>query len=284
MHHYGVYDLIFASELEMPEWEGVRIQAPTLPPVTIQLGIVAEHLPGARKTGVCYELGPRALQLNVPGIARYLARNGDEIVIDPAPEASEDTLRAFLLDAPMCGIFHQRGMLPFYGAAVEVGEGAVMIAGISGTGKSTVARGLMGRGYKLISDDLTVVADRGGRLVVLGGYPSQRLPMDVLRRERLDPEAYPRVREGIARRLVPVSPEQWSGTTRPLRKIYILGTWNKTDTEFKELEEGNLKFSLLHDAMHRQYLSGMGGGFSLVKITAKLMSRMPAVHPKSCEI
>jgi len=278
MYDYRVYDLIFASELKMPEWKDVSIQYPTQLHVTIELGIVPKQLAGARKSGVCYQLGKGSLQLNVPGVARYLARNGNEIVVDPEPDASEDAVRAFLLDAPLCGILHQRGALPFYAAAVEVDEQAVMIAGISGTGKSTVARGLMHRGYKLISDDLTVVADRGGWLMVLGGYPCQRLPMDVLQREGLDPQAFTCMRQGIVQRRVPVLPEQWSGNTRPLKKIYLVTTWNKPDIELKALEEGNLKFNLLHDAMHRQYLSGMGGGFSLVKITAQLLNKMPAVQ------
>lgn len=278
MHYYKAYGLNIASEFEILEFDAVTIDPVDKPHVLIRYGEIADRLPIIHKTGVCYQLGPGALQINFEGIGRYLAKKGSEIIIQPEENAENDAVRSLLFDAPLSGIMHQRGILPFYGAAIQVDDRAVLLCGISGTGKSTAAHELMKRGYNLVSDDISVVAQMDGSLTLLSGYPSLRLPSDVLKRNDMDPEDYPRIRQGIMQRRIPVPIEKFCDKALPLKKIYILTSWNKQEIEFKELEEDTLKFNLLHDSMHRQYLSGMGGGFALVKITASLMSQMPAAQ------
>ncbi|MCP4691430.1 MAG: hypothetical protein GY859_25525 [Desulfobacterales bacterium] len=278
MAAYHVFDLEIHSQFETPPFEGAPGDPSREPDVVIRRGALPEKLEGARKFGVCYQLGRDALRLNVPGVAGYLARNGREIIVDPGPDAPPAAVNAFLLDAPLTGILHQRGALPLYGAAVQVGGGCALLCGVSGVGKSTAAGELIKRGRKLLTDDLAAVAEQNGKLVVRPGYPSRRLPVDVITRDGLDPGDYPRARPGLAQRRIPVAGEDWAGATLPLKKIYILTTWNDTGLSLEALEADDQKFNLLHGAMHRQYLSGMGGGFALVKLTARLMKETPAAQ------
>ena len=280
---YRVFDLNIQAEFLIPAFEGAQIEHAAEIDVTIRNGHVPEKLAEAKKTGVCYQLGRHMLQLNVPGIGRYIARKGQEIIVEPETEASFDAVHALLLDGPLTGIFHQRGMLPFYGGAVAVNDYAVMICGISGTGKSTLIRELIKKGYPFVSDDLAVVTGKEGILGMLPGYPFQRLPLDTLERNGLSPDQYPAVRPGINQRRVPVEKNAWTNHSLPLKKIVVLTTWNREGMESKVLESDTLKFNLLHDAMHRQYLSGMGTGFAQFKLTAGLMEKMPAtqvIHPR----
>ncbi len=278
MYYYNVYEMVFAAEMEFPEFSGVAVDSVEKPDVVIRRGGVAEKLENAQKIGVSYQLGRNALQLDVEGIARYLARDAGEIIIDQERDAPMDAVRSLLLDAPLTGVLHQRGMLPFYGGAVQVDDHCILFCGISGNGKSTAVREFMKRGYKLLTDDLAVVAEQNGALVVLPGYPSQRLPVDVIRRSVLDPGDYPRVRPGIHQRRVAVSKKDWAGKKLPLKKIYIMTTWNESGLELEELDVDDLKFNLLHDSMHRQYLSGMSTGFALVKLTSRLMNETPCAR------
>jgi hypothetical protein len=278
MYGYRVFNLRIASGIPIPEFSGVEAPPDGEADLSIRQAGLAPELAGALKCGVCYQAGRNALQINVPGVARYLSLEGRDIMVDPEPDAPLDTVRSFLLDGPLTGILHQRGLLPLYGCGVKLGDECALICGISGKGKSTVAQELMARGYSINTDDLAVVEEHGGRLRVLPGYPSQRLPLDTLQRLGLAADDYPPVRPGISQRRVAVPDESWWGGALPLKKVIILTTWNRSGCELKEPEPDRVKFNLLHDAMHRQYLSGMGGGFALVKITAALMNQTPAIQ------
>jgi hypothetical protein len=69
-----------------------------------------------------------------------------------------------------------RGILPVHASAVEIGGRGYLICGASGAGKSTLAAGLIARGARLISDDLSAIwIDGDGRAILLPGRPSIRL-------------------------------------------------------------------------------------------------------------
>lgn len=276
MNYYKIYDLNVASEISFPEFEEVAIDECKEPELTIKYGKVKEDLPYTQKYGVCYQLGPNALLLDIEDVARYLSAYGNQIIIEPYANADEDTVRSFIFDAPISGIMHQRGNLPLYGAAVEKDENAYLICGISGNGKSTIAFEFINRGYKIISDDISVIVNDNNGLSVLPGYPSLRLPLDVLKRAKINPDDFPQIRKEIIQRKIPISNDNFLQKKLPLKKVFIITTWNKNKVKKFELQENYSKFNLLHDSMHRQYLSGMGSGFALVKITAKLMSEIPA--------
>lgn len=278
MNFYKIYDLVFASTLDIPYFEGVRMEFSETYDVSIQFGEFSNILPNSRKNGVLYQLGHQSFQLNVDGIAKYRVLNGKEINIFMEDNAEIEAVTSFLLDAPISALLHQRGLLPIYGAALKIEDKCVLICGISGNGKSTHAREFIKRGYKILTDDLAVVSQKDGYLNILTGYPSQRLPVDEVISAGLNKNDYKQVRNGINQLVVPIPHDYWHDSSLPLKKVYVLTTWNENSVEFKELEENDLKFNLLHDSFHRQYLSGMGSGFSLVKITVSLMSKIPAAQ------
>ena len=107
---YHAYQLHIRSELALPELvspEGSMGE----PQVTIRLGAVpADGLPDARQLGPYLWADPTRLWLQVPRVARFLIRDGREIVIDPAPGIDEDSLRVFLLGSAFGALLFQRGL------------------------------------------------------------------------------------------------------------------------------------------------------------------------------
>lgn len=51
-----------------------------------------------------------------------------------------------------------------HASTVRIGDGAVVVRGASGTGKSALCLELLSRGGTLVADDRTVIAVRGGKL------------------------------------------------------------------------------------------------------------------------
>lgn len=73
-----------------------------------------------------------------------------------------------------------RGMLPLHACTVELDGRAVLIAGLAGAGKSTLAAGLIARGARFVADDLSVVTGHAGSGPrVPCGRPTMRLHADI---------------------------------------------------------------------------------------------------------
>ena len=94
-------------------------------------------------------------------------RDGNQIVIDAAPDATDRNVRLFLLGSALGALLHQRGLLPLHANAIDLGGGAVAFSGHSGAGKSTIAAWFHDRGHRILADDVCVVGfDQSGRALV----------------------------------------------------------------------------------------------------------------------
>jgi hypothetical protein len=101
--------------------------------------------------------GPQHFWMDVPGIARLHVALGSLISIDPAPDATMNDIRAYLLGSAMGALLHQRGLLPLHASAVEIGGVAAAFCGASGAGKSSLALHLVKRGHRLLCDDICAI-------------------------------------------------------------------------------------------------------------------------------
>lgn len=112
----------------------------------------------------------------IPGVAKYLIRKGQEIYVDPCEDSIEDQVRLFVLGTSIGAALMQRKILPLHGSAVVKDGKAYAILGHSGAGKSTLAATLLQKGFSLISDDLIPVTfDTNGSPMVSPAYPQQKL-------------------------------------------------------------------------------------------------------------
>ena len=72
-------------------------------------------------------------------------------------------------------LLQQRGVMTLHASAIETQAGAVLFAGPSGIGKSSLAAALVERGNTMLADDVTgVVLDAAGRPVALSAFPVAR--------------------------------------------------------------------------------------------------------------
>lgn len=86
----------------------------------------------------------------------------------------EDTATYFL--GPVMGfVLLLRGFISLHACAVAVDDQAVAIVGPAGSGKSTTAAAFADRGYRILSEDVVTLRDRGARFLVEPAYPSIRL-------------------------------------------------------------------------------------------------------------
>lgn len=117
--------------------------------------------------------------LKLDNVGQFFVSGGDRVLVNPMPNALESELRLFILGTCLGMLCHQRGLFPLHASSVNIDGKAVLFAGDSGAGKSTIAAALGARGHALVADDVTVVESSGS--FVLPAYAQRKLAPDVLK-------------------------------------------------------------------------------------------------------
>lgn len=168
---YHAFGIALQSALPLPE---VREAAGDTPAdVTIRFGDAPRPASLDGSDAPC--ISPHGVWFQIDGIARFLVRGGDEIVIERIGDAGDGAIRAFLLGTAIGAVLLQRGMLPLHASAVVIGERAVAFTGASGAGKSTIALHLNRAGHALICDDICAVDLSGPSPMVWPGLRNLKL-------------------------------------------------------------------------------------------------------------
>lgn len=218
---YACFDFRLRSDLALVELGSVYA-GDDRPVVDVRLGAVPEALAGAGPPFRGVQAAGNEALLHVEGVARYLVRKGDEIVVDPAPGASERNVRLFLLGSALGVVCHLRGLLPLHANAVVAQGGAYAFAGPSGAGKSTLAAHFARRGYDVLCDDVCVVSfDASGAPLAWPGLPRLKLWADAAQAFGHDSAVLDRVIDGQDKYHVPLPLARELGPV-PLRRLYLL--------------------------------------------------------------
>ena len=182
---YHAFQLNFDSELVIPEFAIMDNSDYVQPDVSIQVVSKLTDAPYANANpSTLFEITPNEFWLNIPNIARYWVKSGSSIVIEPYHDADEASIRAFLLTTPMAMLLQQRGYVVLRASAVKGKDGAILFAGQSLGGKSTLAAYFVQQGYQLIADEICAIQNKSDGLCLLSAYPTQYLWRDAL--EHLD--------------------------------------------------------------------------------------------------
>jgi hypothetical protein len=270
MYTYKAYQLNIHAEFSIPEFPTGDETA--LPDVVIHQGAVPAELENVSGKGVVYQATANKFLLTMQDLARYLVQNGNEIIVEPAPDSLESDMRVFLLGSCIGALLHQRGLLVIHAGAVYTEKGAVLFTGPSGIGKSTLLGELLRRGYKMMVDDVCgVVLDAAGAPLVLPGYPRTRLWSDSVHKLEQDIQEMVRTRPNMEK-YERQAPEQYWDQPAPLRRIYLLSTSNKDELYLKAVPRIHTFRIVLHNTYRQQFLDGLemrAPHFNLISAVAK---------------
>lgn len=177
-HRYRSYGLTIEVPFECTNMAPADAASPA--DVTVSEGPVDTHLPAAVVSESMCDVAPGVyLHRGGPRSGRYLARGGNEVVVERHAEAEERILADQLVVAALPAILRQRGRLVLHANGVVIDGGAVLIAGESGAGKSTTLAALLERDCQMLSDDVAALQlDDDARIVVPPGPANIRLIPD----------------------------------------------------------------------------------------------------------
>ncbi len=255
-HGHRIFGLRIRSALPLPE----------LPPdpdggdpdAHIVYGAVPTELAEPSLVGARFQAATGVLLLRIAGVARYLVNGGQRIVVESEPDALEEDVRLFLLSMALSALLHQRNDLVLHGSAIRVGGACAVFLGESGSGKSTLALALGGRGYGILTDDLSVVrAGKDRRLELQPGHPQAKLWLDSLAALDISAENLRRTQPSLEKRSLPLD-ATFSPEALPVTRLYVLRPHLRDDIAITPVT-GSRRFRILRNQTYRfRYLKGSG--------------------------
>ena len=281
-HWYRAYGLRIRSAVALPFAplaENPELPA-SEPDVTVRLGAVPETLPGGSVThspsSLVWQARPGAFLLHGEGVARYLVTGGRDVLIEPL-SADDDTAALCLLNTPFAALLQQRGVTTLHAAAVATASGAVLLMGVSGIGKSSLAAALVERGYPLLTDDLAcMVQHAGGRVMVFPTFPSQRLWADSLDAMGWRRRAQSRGRQGQNKYWIPA--QRTCAAPLPAYAAFVLGVNDRRDIVLNPVPSGRAFFRLLDHSYRSKALQAMGQSSTLFHTLVAIARQVPVVR------
>lgn len=270
--YYSLAGLRIRSEIEL--WCCPAVAGPV--DVSISLGAVPELHPSPTACGPCWEGDESGMLLTLEGHGRVWLKDGREVTIDLLPGGSMGNIRAFFMATVFGVLCHQRGMLPLHAGSIAIGGQVVLIAGDSGSGKSTVTAALEQRGLAVLSDDISVIRlPASGRPMVPAYAPYIRLWEDALRALGREPTEYDFELPEFRRYRVQAA-SRLPAPTLPLGAIYLLREARLPSEEgFTELTVTAALGGLSHNIFRRQVKITMGQQRQIFAWCSRLLREVP---------
>ncbi len=267
-------DLVFPELIQLREAMGDVIARFSL----------AETRPGwrcRRRISSCVDVGDgRTCRLTLPGIATYELQHEGNIVITPVHgRGFDDAMRLFALGPLLSMLGHQRGHLPIRGAAVYASDGAVVICGLPGTGKSTHAAQLLTRGYRILCDRAVHLAPPAlnPRALdsVLPTIPRLKLWQDTIEALSIAPDRVRRCRPTLPCFHLYDSGESGAPPTPiPVKRIVIIGPQQKEAATVEQLHGAVAQQHLINSVDQLPVAAHFGAREILSELLAGLVSRI----------
>jgi hypothetical protein len=138
-----------------------------------------------------------------------------------APGQTLEDLCAYLYGPVLGFVLRATGRLALHASCVRAGDGAVLLAGPPGAGKSTTAAALAARGATVLSDDLTALDRHGDGAFAWPAFDHLRLWPDGAR-VVLGDDRLARITPGWEKRRFPLEGDAFAAEPAPVRAVLVL--------------------------------------------------------------
>ncbi len=172
MYYYYNFGLHIESDLQFPQFtEETHISNAD---ISITEGPIPDDIMEKSNT-LYYEFGDEISWL-VNSTTWLVVSHGKNITYKTKPQFNASYLRTYITGYGISMLCMQRKLPAVHCSAIKSANGAILIAGESGAGKSTISARLLSKGLKLMADDLTILAyDQSNTAIAYPSFPYQKL-------------------------------------------------------------------------------------------------------------
>ncbi len=250
--NYRVYGFIVASDLPLPVLPRADEGEPD---VVIAAGPVLET-EDLRTQFRNWEAEPDRFIATFHETGRFLVSGGNRIAYQRFDHADDSQVVSNLLGTCMAALLMQRRILPLHSCCVRTDQGALLVMGVSGAGKSTTLGGLMALGLPMMADDVTgIVFGEVGRPLAVPAFPATRLWQDSLEKLGHGTAGLPRVRTDLAKFYRAV--DGFHSEAEPIRAIVYLKATNAAEATFQPIEPARQVECVSRFVHRKNFLDGM---------------------------
>ncbi len=204
-YFYLIYGKKVISELYFPQLVSIPETAEEDADVVIRSGIIDDKIKEAEGKKY-WEFGNEFSWL-CNSTCWFTVENGRTITYELKEGANEMYLRSYLLGFGLAMLHMQRGEMAIHCSAMEKDGKAILVAGSSGSGKSTTTAALLEQGFSLMADDVAVVKVEDGKVICYPAFPYQKLCRDVVEKGNYNAEKLIYINEQKDKFLVPYEGE-----------------------------------------------------------------------------
>ncbi len=273
MYFYKLYGNTVCSDLQFPQLVRMKARDDDDADIIIRAGIMGEDIKSRERECKYYIDDKRSWLVN--STTWLLVEDGRRVIYEPRANADLNYLRTYILGYAISMLYMQRGELAIHCGAVSRGGEAILIAGESGSGKSTVTDSLLEAGWKLMADDIAVVRiNEAGQAMAAPGFPYRKLCRDVVVEKGYRPEDLIYINEDKDKFLVPYKGE-FSLEEKPVKAMFLLAGDTAADKLSTEELKGINKFYACVDNLflkrllkEKRYEAGLGK--KCLEIAAKI--------------
>lgn len=204
---------------------------------------------------------------------KALIKSGNEILVETKNNLPPKVTQHVLLQGILGLWLLKRGKFSIHGCTIKKGDSAVMFAGVSGVGKSTIAAACYDLGYQILSDDVSLIE------LTPNSTPSVIPSFPII---KVTPETLNKVIQNKASNLSPIPiidkyeaklDDQFYPNKLKLEAVYCLSTSEEIDKlHFEALSGGEKILSLLSNTYRNFMIDATNTGAKHFDFCAKLAS------------
>lgn len=201
----------------------------------------------------------------------------DGIAYQVHDEAYDFMVELHMLGYVLSYWLERSGWPALHASGIVVGEHVIGFLGDHGTGKTSLAATMIGRGYPLATDDLLGVTPTPLGYLARPGYPQMRMWPEQAR-YFLGHDDLERVNRAKPKVRVPVGSDglgSFDGTVRPLAALYAPQRHDDDEMRFFNLDAGAALFHLVRHSYLVGVVEGAGLATRRFPILADLVARVP---------
>lgn len=253
MHFYMIYGKKVYTDLCFPQLVEIPMLKKEDADIEICAGSIPEEIKALEKEKN-WEFGEKLSWL-INLTCWFTVESGRKITYELKNGGREDYLKTYLLGYGLSMLHLQRGEMAIHCSALEKDGRAVLVAGNSGSGKSTTTTALLEAGFSLMADDMAIVGVRDNKAICYPAFPYQKLCRDVAEERNYDLEELIYIDEDKDKFLVPFEGE-FDVAGKELCAIFFLCRQKESEDLITREVEGLDKFHICVNNLFLEELLG----------------------------